>query len=95
MCCEVDHAQRLGARQLGKLQRQALGVGERALGPDQQVGEIDAVVDGVGPFAPVAEDVEVVAGEPAQHLGPARLDFGAMLLCQLLDEAGDLGAAPA
>ena len=90
---EVDDAQHLGARQLGAACSVRLrGVGERAFGADQQVREVDAAVGGVGPLALVVEDVEVVAGDAAQHLGPARLDLGAVLLRQVAHEGGDLGA---
>src|SRR3546814_18362572 len=60
---EVDDAEYLSLRQFRQSERQGPGIGERALGADQQVGEVDAVVGGVGPFAPVIENVEIVAGE--------------------------------
>ncbi|KWT97635.1 hypothetical protein APY03_1331 [Variovorax sp. WDL1] len=92
---EVDDAQHLGAGQLGKLQRQAAGVGQRSLGAYQQVGQVDTAVGGVGPLALVVEDVEVVAGDAPHHLGPALGDLGAVLPCQLLHVLGDAGGARA
>ncbi len=44
----------------------------------QQVRQVDAAVAGVGLLALRVEDVQVVAGHAAQHLGPARLDLGAV-----------------
>src|SRR3546814_13017149 len=76
---EVDDAEYLSLRQFRQSERQGPGIGERALGADQQVGEVDAVVGGVGPFAPVIENVEIVAGDPAHHARPVRLDLRAVL----------------
>ena len=63
---EMHHAKRSRRRQRRELEQQLLGPGERALGADQQVR-------GVGVRR--AEVIEVVAGDLAQHLGKARLDF--------------------
>ena len=83
---EIDNAQHLGSRDLGQLQGQVAGVGQRALRADQQVRQVDAAVFGVRPLALVLEDVQVVAADPAQHLRPAPLDLGAVRCGQVAHE---------
>ncbi len=92
---EVDDAQHLGARQLGEPERQAAREGQRALGADQQVRQVDAAVVGVGPLALRVEDVEVVAGDAAQHLRPALADLARVARGELAHEAGDGARAAA
>ena len=91
---EVDDAEHLRAGQRRELQRQLARPGERAFGADQQVREVDAAVVGVGLFALRMEDVEVVAGDAAQHLRPARLDLAAMAIGEVADEAPIAAARP-
>ena len=92
---EVDDAEHLRARQRRELERQRARPGERALGADQQVREVDAAVVGVGLLALRMEDVEVVAGDAAQHLRPARLDLAAVPEREVAHEGADRGGAAA
>ncbi len=88
---EVDDAQGLRARKFGKLQGQAAREGERAFRADQQMCEVHVPVARVGQFALRVEDVEVVATDPAQHLGPAGFDLAVLLVGQVAHELAELG----
>ena len=83
MCCvsvhrrveprEVAHAERARGGKRRELEVQALGIGERAFGADQEVRRV-----GVRR----AEVVEVVARDLAQHLRKARLDLRLLALVE-------------
>jgi hypothetical protein len=92
---EIDDPEHLRLRQFRQLQGQRTGIGQGALGADQQVGEVDAVVGGIGLFALIIENVEIVAGDAAHHARPVRLDLGAVLRGEVLHKGGDGAAARA
>ena len=79
---EIHHAQHLGAGQFAELQSQVFGQRQRAFAAHQQVRQIDRAVGGVGTLVLVVKDVEVVAADPSQDLGPAGVDVGRELLGQ-------------
>ena len=90
---KVHHAKHLGARQLVQAQGQGFRECQRAFAADQQVGEVDRAVVGVGSLVLVVEDVQVVAAHPAQHLGPAGVDVGAQGVRQGAHVLADFPAA--
>ena len=73
---EVHHAQSLVPGQRREFQRESLRHRQRAFAADQQMRQVHRIVGGVGPLRLREEDVEIVATDPAQHLGVLRLDLG-------------------
>jgi hypothetical protein len=68
---EVHHAQHLVRAAAASCSVRLLVKASVPSAAHQQVRQVDAAVGGVGPLALRVEDVEVVAGHAAQHLGPA------------------------
>ena len=75
---EIEHAQGLACRQSGELQLEARKIGERSLGADEEVGEIDRAIARIGALALRIEHIDVVAPDAAQHAGDHAADFVAL-----------------
>jgi hypothetical protein len=90
---KVHHAQHLAGGQRRQPQLQAARTGQCALRAYQQMREIHLTIGGVRALALIVEDIQVVAGNPAQDLGPALHDLVTMLVSKLAYE-GSNGGGP-